>query len=128
MHFLTFMILTAEFFFIFNTKRKELKMLRYITLLVCTGGASIGLEILQSLVNPTRVFDIYDILCNIAGSLVGVGVSSGYLMWVMKNKRPQKQSYRMDVRQPPNRIEQDDVIPEEEDYIKIEMKDAAEQV
>lgn len=122
------MVLTTEFYFIFNTKRKELKMLRYITLLVCTGGAGIGLEILQSIVNPTRVFDINDILCNIAGSLVGVGVSSGYLMWIMKNKRPQKQSYRMDVRQPLNRIEQDDVVPEEEDYVKIEMKDAAEQV
>jgi hypothetical protein len=96
--------------------------------LVCTGGAGIGLEILQSVVNPTRVFDINDILCNIAGSLVGVGISSGYLMWIMKNKRPQKQSYIMNVRQSSNRIEQEDVVPEEEDYIKIEMKDAAEQV
>lgn len=103
-------------------------MLRYITLLVCTGGAGIGLEILQSVVNPTRIFDINDIFCNIAGSLVGVGVSSGYLMWIIKNKRPQKQSYRMNIRQPPNIIEQEDVVPEEEDYVKIEMKDAAEQV
>ena len=122
------MVLTVEFYFIFNTKRKELKMLRYITRLVCTGGAGIGLEILQSVVNPTRVIDINDILCNIAGSLVGVGISSGYLMWIMKNKRPQKQSYIMNVRQSSNRIEQEDVVPEEEDYIKIEMKDAAEQV
>lgn len=122
------MVLTVEFYFIFNTKRKELKMLRYITLLVCTGGAGIGLEILQSVVNPTRIFDINDIFCNIAGSLVGVGVSSGYLMWIIKNKRPQKQSYRMNIRQPPNIIEQEDVVPEEEDYVKIEMKDAAEQV
>ncbi|CAG85848.2 DEHA2C02948p [Debaryomyces hansenii CBS767] len=122
------MVLTVEFYFIFNTKRKELKMLRYITLLVCTGGAGIGSEILQSVVNPTRVFDINDILCNIAGSLVGVGISSGYSMWIMKNKRPQKQSYIMNVRQSSNRIEQEDVVPEEEDYIKIEMKDAAEQV
>lgn len=122
------MVLTVEFYFIFNTKRKELKMLRYITLLVCTGGAGIGLEILQSVVNPTRIFDINDIFCNIAGSLVGVGASSGYLMWIIKNKRPQKQSYRMNIRQPPNIIEQEDVVPEEEDYVKIEMKDAAEQV
>lgn len=121
-------MLTTEFFFIFNTKRKELKMLRYITILVCTGGAGIGLEILQNFVNPTRVFDINDIFCNIAGSLVGVGVSSGYLMWIIKNKRPQRQSYRLEVRQPPNRIEQEDLIPEEEDYVTIEMKDAAEQV
>lgn len=122
------MVLTVEFYFIFNTKRKELKMLRYIALLLCTGGAGIGLEILQSVVNPTRIFDINDIFCNIAGSLVGVGVSSGYLMWIIKNKRPQKQSSRMNIRQPPNIIEQEDVIPEEEDYVKIEMKDAAEQV
>ena len=122
------MVLTVEFYFIFSTKRKEQKMLRYITLLICTGGAGIGLEVLQSIVNPTRVFDVYDILCNIAGSLVGVGISSGYLMWIMKNKRPQKQGHRMNIRQPLNRIQHEDVATEEEGYVTIEMKDAAEQV
>lgn len=122
------MVLTVEFYFIFNTKRKGLKVLRYITLLVCTGGAGVGLEILQNIVNPTRVFDINDIICNISGSLIGVGICSVYLTWTMKNKRSQRQSYRTDVSQPPSRIEHEDMAPEEDDYVAIEMKDAPEQV
>lgn len=122
------MVLTVEFYFIFNTKRKELKLLRYITLLVCTVGGGVGLEILQNIVNPTRVFDFNDIVCNISGSLVGVGVSSVYLTWAVKNKRSQRQSYSMGISQSVSRIEHEDMAPEEDDYVAIEMKDAPEQV
>lgn len=102
--------------------------MRYITLLVCSVGAGVGLEILQNIVNPIRVFDINDIICNISGSLAGVGVSSMYLIWAMKNKRSQRHCYRMDVSQPPSSVEHEDMAPEENDYVTIEMKDAPEQV
>lgn len=125
---MTFLILTVEFYFTFHTNRKQLKMLRYITLLVCTVGAGVGLEIIQNIVNSSRAFDINDIFCNILGSLVGVGVSSGYLIWTSKNKRPHKQSYRMDVRQSPNIVEHKEMLPEEEEYVTIEIKDVVEQV
>lgn len=69
-HFATFAILTAEFYFIFNTK--AVKLLRLITLMICTLGASVLLEMIQHIVNPARVFDVKDIYCNVGGSIVGL--------------------------------------------------------
>ena len=66
----------------FDTQYKSLKVLRNITLIICTFGGSVGLEIIQNLVNPKRVFDVYDIVANILGSLLGLGISVGYVTWV----------------------------------------------
>lgn len=121
MHFWAFLVLTVEFYFIFVTKRKELKILRYATFLICTVGASIGLEILQNMVNPTRVFDVNDIICNFTGSLVGLGLASGYLNWSLKRQRSQNLYHQQ--------IEPvtENTRTEGEDYVKIELDDVAEQ-
>lgn len=71
-----------------------MKVLRLVTLVVCTFGASIGLEIVQSLINPARVFDVYDILFNVLGSLLGLGLSSGYQTWMVRRARLKRIRYR----------------------------------
>lgn len=120
---MTFLILTVEFYFVFNTNRKSLKTLRYITLLICTFGASIGLEVLQNLVNPNRVFDINDIFCNMAGSLMGLGGSWGCQVWSIRSKKLQKNNYkklnRLAQQQPDNEMQ----LQDEDDYVTIEIKD-----
>lgn len=84
-------------------------------------GASIGLEILQNMVNPTRVFDVNDIICNFTGSLVGLGLASGYLNWSLKRQRSQNLYHQQ--------IEPvtENTRTEGEDYVKIELDDVAEQ-
>lgn len=116
-HFVTFLVLTVEFYFVFDTKYKSLRALRLITLGVCTIGASIGLEIVQSLVNPARVFDVLDIACNVVGSLVGLGLSSGYQTWMVRRARAQIMRYR----QLQTDIEEPDTT--EEEYVNIQMND-----
>ena len=121
-HFLTFFILTMEFYFIFDTKNKSLKVLRLVTLVVCTFGASIGLEIVQSLINPARVFDVYDILFNVLGSLLGLGLSSGYQTWMVRRARLKRIRYRQlqtDVQEQSSDIDD----PPNEEYVNIQMKD-----
>lgn len=93
-HFSTFCLLTLEFFFVFDTQYKSLKVLRNITLIICTFGGSVGLEIIQNLVNPKRVFDVYDIVANILGSLLGLGISVGYVTWSKNRARHKRSSYR----------------------------------
>ena len=89
-HFVTFFILTTEFYFIFDTRNKSLKKLRYITFIICTLVSGIALEIVQNLVNPSRVFDLNDIIANILGSLSGLGVTYAYSLVVIKKTRSQK--------------------------------------
>ncbi|CAX45440.1 conserved hypothetical protein [Candida dubliniensis CD36] len=93
-HFTTFCVLTLEFFFVFDTQYKSLKVLRNITLIICTLGGSVGSEIIQNLVNPKRVFDIYDIVANILGSLLGLGLSVGYVTWSKNRARQKRINYR----------------------------------
>lgn len=111
-----------ELYFIFDTKNKSLKVLRFVTLLVCTFGASIGLEIVQSLVNPARVFDVFDILFNFLGSLLGLGLSSGYHTWMVRRARSKRTRYRQletDVQEQSSDIDN----PPNEEYVNIQMKD-----
>lgn len=104
-HFSTFLILTVEFYFLFDTNHKSLKTLRYITLLVCTFGGSIALEIIQSLVNLHRVFDLYDILFNVLGSSLGVLICSVCDTWLAKKQR--RNRYRL--------LRTVDIVPEADD-------------
>lgn len=73
-HFVTFFILTAEFYYVFDTA--AVRTLRWLTVVICTVGGSVGLEFIQSLVNPARVFDVKDIACNVAGSAMAVALCS----------------------------------------------------
>ncbi|EMG49504.1 hypothetical protein G210_5728 [Candida maltosa Xu316] len=93
-HFSTFCILTIEFYFIFDTHYKSLKVLRYITLLLCTFGGSVSSEIIQNAVNPTRIFDVYDILANVIGSLVGLGLCIGFMTWKKNKAKKDRIRYR----------------------------------
>ncbi|RCK63974.1 Uncharacterized protein C11E3.10 [Candida viswanathii] len=93
-HFTTFCILTIEFYFIFDTHYRSLKVLRGVTLVVCTFGGSVSLEIIQHTVNPSRVFDVYDILANILGSLLGLGISVGFMAWRKNTARQERIRYR----------------------------------
>lgn len=79
LHFVTFCILTVEFYFIFDTQFKSLKVIRYLTFAICTISGSIFLEVLQHLVNENRTFDVYDILSNILGSTLGLVLCVCYL-------------------------------------------------
>lgn len=62
-HFVTFFILTAEFYFLWYRHRPW-----KLTFIVMTLGASISLEYAQGIVNPNRVFDAMDIVYNVHGS------------------------------------------------------------
>lgn len=88
-HFVTFFILTTEFYFIFDT-RNNFKKLRYVTFICCTLVSGIALEIVQNLVNPSRVFDVNDIIANILGSLCALGVTYVYSLVVIKKTRSQR--------------------------------------
>lgn len=68
-HFLTFFTLTSLFYWLFETQHT--RYIRNITILICTLGAGIGSEFVQSLV-PYRTFDFKDILCNVLGSGLAV--------------------------------------------------------
>lgn len=71
-HGVTFFILTVEVYFLFDTKNKSLRTLKLITFLTCTIAGSIVLEIIQNLINPSRIFDVFDIAFNMIGSLCGL--------------------------------------------------------
>jgi hypothetical protein len=47
----------------------------------------IGSEFAQGFVNPNRVFDINDIVCNIAGSGLAIGLSAWYHKRLLDRKR-----------------------------------------
>ncbi|KAK6455578.1 uncharacterized protein RJT20DRAFT_135576 [Scheffersomyces xylosifermentans] len=132
LHFVAFLVLTAEFYFIFDTKHKSLKTLRTITLVVCTFGASIGSEVVQSIVNTERTFDPNDIAFNIAGSLVGLAASSGYEHWKVKRSKAQRLHYRQlqnddtyQVGESPSTRSDSRSTPENEEdgYVSIQMND-----
>lgn len=47
-------------------------MVRLLTLAVCTIGGGIFSELIQLVINSTRIFDLHDIIANILGSLTGL--------------------------------------------------------
>ncbi|KAK6197583.1 uncharacterized protein RJT21DRAFT_123413 [Scheffersomyces amazonensis] len=122
-HFITFFILTIEFYFTFDTKHKSLKTLRSITLIVCTIGGGIGSEFIQSLVNENRVFDPIDIAFNILGSLLAVGLSSWYQTYLIKRAKEVKRNNRYT--QIGQTITNEELVGDTEDegYVSIQMHD-----
>lgn len=115
-HALTFFIITIEVYWLFDTNNKSHKTVRLITFLSCTVGASITLEVVQNVVNPSRIFDVYDIGFNMMGSLVGLGgcvVVHGYII-----KRNRQLRYRR-LNRDEERVEP--TTPDE--YVNIKMQD-----
>lgn len=90
-HFITFYILTLEFYFLFDTGNKSLKILRFLTVgwWICS---SIFLEIAQSIINPKRVFDVNDILANVLGG--GAAFGTALVIQAQLVKRARAGRYR----------------------------------
>ncbi|KJK84257.1 hypothetical protein H634G_00621 [Metarhizium anisopliae BRIP 53293] len=85
----TFFLLTVVFYWIVDTnRRRTLNM----TLVVCTLCLGVGSEFLQSFLPNDRDFDLFDIVANIVGSLVGLGLCSWYHKRMLERKR-QRKSY-----------------------------------
>lgn len=127
LHFVTFFILTVEFYFVFDIRYKSIKILRYITFVICTLCGSVGLEIIQSLVNPKRVFDIYDISSNFVGSLLGLLFSTAFQALRVrraKNKRLQYKKTKPVAFDDQESNAADD--HETEEYVNIQMQDVLE--
>ncbi|KAM9930196.1 hypothetical protein OXX59_000697 [Metschnikowia pulcherrima] len=68
-HFVTFFVLTTEFYLLWETHRPW-----KLTILIMTLGASVTSEYVQNFVNPNRKFDYMDIIFNIHGSALAVAV------------------------------------------------------
>jgi hypothetical protein len=88
LHGVSFFILTTCFYWILDTTRRRTLNL---TLLVCTAILGVGSEFLQSIIPNDRIFDLYDIIANIAGSLAAVALSSWYHKRMLERKRAAKQ-------------------------------------
>ncbi|KAI9728427.1 MAG: hypothetical protein M1828_003828 [Chrysothrix sp. TS-e1954] len=87
LHFVTFFILTLNFYWIFETTRKRAL---HLTLLVCVAILSCGSEIIQGLLPNKRDFDPYDVLANIIGSLAALGICQWYHKRMNERKRSSK--------------------------------------
>lgn len=61
-----------------------------MTLLVCTVILGIGSEFVQSFLPNDRDFDLYDIVANIVGSLLAVGICAWYHKRMLERKRQRK--------------------------------------
>ena len=87
LHYLTFFLLTLAFYWIVDTSRRRTMN---VALLVCTGGLGVGSEILQGVLPNGRVFDLFDIVANILGSLTALGLCSWYHKRMLERKRERK--------------------------------------
>ncbi|KAK9458930.1 uncharacterized protein V1516DRAFT_681544 [Lipomyces oligophaga] len=88
LHFIFFFLLTTVFYWIVDTSRRRLIN---VTTIVCIVIGGIGSEFLQTLV-PTRTFDPYDIVANVAGASLSLLGSSWYHKRMLDRKRAQKYS------------------------------------
>ncbi|KAF7912191.1 uncharacterized protein EAF01_001212 [Botrytis porri] len=84
LHTITFFILTVVFYWILDTSRR--RNLNF-TLIICTGILGVGSEFLQGFLPNGRIFDFYDIVANIVGSLAGVALCSWYHLRMLERKR-----------------------------------------
>lgn len=84
LHFITFFVLTIVFYWILDTNRRRTLNL---TLAVCTGALGVGSEFVQGVLPNGRVFDVFDIVANVVGSLCGLGLCSWYHKRMLERKR-----------------------------------------
>ncbi|KAI5954531.1 hypothetical protein KGF54_002306 [Candida jiufengensis] len=136
-HFIIFCILTIEFYFIFDTQFKSLKLVRYLTFFICTIGGSISSEIIQNLINKDRIFDPIDILSNVLGSLLGLILSILYQNYRKSLAKKERLKYHKLMNNSSNGVEENAVLNDQEDeldlgnsgrttpsdYVNIQLKD-----
>jgi len=87
LHFVTFFLLTLCFYWILETSRRRTL---HLTLFVCLITLGIGSEIVQGLLPNGRDFDPYDILANVLGSALAIGLSTWYHKRMLERKRQAK--------------------------------------
>lgn len=84
LHLVTFFLLSIVFYWIPDTSRRRALQ---ISLLVCTLLLGIGSEVLQALLPNGRLFDPFDIVANLVGSLAGIGLCGWYHRRMMERRR-----------------------------------------
>ncbi|KAJ3498099.1 hypothetical protein NLG97_g1387 [Lecanicillium saksenae] len=87
LHFITFFLLTVVFYWVVDTNRRRTINM---TLIICTLILGVGSEFLQSFLPNDRDFDMYDIVANIVGSLLGLGLCSWYHRRMLERRRQMK--------------------------------------
>jgi len=87
LHFLCFFALTATFYFILDAARRRVI---HLTLVVCTLLLGVGSEVAQGLLPNDREFDPWDVLANVIGSLVALGLASAYHRRAAERRRRAK--------------------------------------
>lgn len=87
LHFVTLFILTLIFYWIVDTNRRRIL---HMTVVVCTLVLGVGSEFLQSFLPNDREFDLYDIVANVVGSLMGLGLCSWYHKRMLERRRQRK--------------------------------------
>ncbi|RMX93414.1 hypothetical protein D0867_14212 [Hortaea werneckii] len=75
------------FYWILETSRRRVV---HLTLLVCTAGLGIGSEFVQAFLPNGRDFDPYDILANVVGSALALGLCSWYHKRMLERRRKNK--------------------------------------
>ncbi|KAF4979523.1 hypothetical protein FZEAL_4291 [Fusarium zealandicum] len=87
LHFVTFFLLTIVFYWVVDTnRRRTLNM----TLVVCTLVLGVGSEFVQSFIDNGREFDMYDIVANVIGSFIGLGICTWYHKRMLERKRQRR--------------------------------------
>ncbi|KAF4493530.1 hypothetical protein FAGAP_10346 [Fusarium agapanthi] len=89
LHFTTFFALTVAFYWVVDTNRRRVMNM---ALVVCTIVLGVGSEFVQSFLDNGREFDLYDIIANVIGSLLGVGLCSWYHKRMLERKRRRRYS------------------------------------
>jgi VanZ family protein len=84
LHLVTFFLLSIAFYWIPDTSRRRALQ---VSLLVCTLLLGVGSEVLQSLLPNDRLFDPFDIVANVVGSLGGIGLCGWYHRRMMERRR-----------------------------------------
>ncbi|EOA89934.1 hypothetical protein ACJQWK_02594 [Exserohilum turcicum] len=84
LHFIAFFLLTLCFYWVLETNRRKVVQL---TLTVCTLGLGLASEVVQGLLPIQRDFDYYDIVANVLGSLLALGLCNWYHKRMLERKR-----------------------------------------
>ena len=87
LHLLTFFLLTVAFYWIIDTTRRRTL---HFTLVACTGCLGVGSEILQAILPNGREFDLFDVVANLVGSLLGLAVCGWYHKRMLERRRQRR--------------------------------------
>ncbi|KAK3207413.1 hypothetical protein GRF29_103g985500 [Pseudopithomyces chartarum] len=84
LHFIAFFLLTLTFYWILETSRRKVLQLTFTAVTLGLGVAS---EVVQGLLPIDRLFDYFDIVANVLGSLTALGLCNWYHKRMLERKR-----------------------------------------